>query len=593
MVGIQRHAALGLLADGLHHAGPRLAAEVVDQVWPMCNGRQLRRFEPQVQALARELGRSVRLFDGDQGLRDARAALQLLEEAAQQDPTRSKRALRTFAGQLSSTAELLLARAGADRPGSLDELAQVRQLVDADMTPAAAQQLLDVLPPAVLTDEASSALLGLDSAEHVLELAETARDVIERRARDAARERLGILGLQLRREDPAAAAQLRALALDVFDADPNTVPPRGWSRLVDLLELDPAGRVLDGPRAAPSDAQRDLLDIARRGAARSRPSQTSATTEWFFEQWRAGLRSRGGVDGAPLEPAGIPLDARSVLRRLESDPLQDAELLQTARHRLGAADRLRHDVATARHRLGQDPDAPRTMLRRLDPARISSIPADDLRFIGGLLDLDDAARPPWMRAGTNADHAQFARSALLAERRIRNNPTWAGYKHLAEWIDQVAIDDAVAAHPGGAPGWVADLLVDRAEPAAAAALGRVSVLRTHLLPVDLSDAARLEVLSLGPRFASDQLGRHRTTPRAWIEAVLAALDALPPESTPLERDLVERLRTAGVDNLRRMDPATSDTAIAFVDFAEVGAMGADLAVLARLVDDTARGGLAW
>lgn len=315
-----------LLADGMRSAAARIADRVHMEVWPVPGiaRHQLARIAPDARQLGQDIAFAHAKLAGAPALADAaRAAQQLATDLRDASQVRTRGGIRQLLERTTAVADALdsaALTAGVDDSRFAPVAARVHELMQggADMDQAAARELRRTLPPGPLGPR-SAELLGMPSVENLQLVRDALPSLVRRTALDAVRERVGLVALAMA-DDPAAHDRLRSLALDVVDADPATLPRSGWARLGMLLEADPAGRILDGPRQL-DGAARGLVDTVRRGAAVDQPRSTSVSQR-YFAAWRDALRAHPTASGAALEPAGIDLGS---LRMLRTTPSQRPE----------------------------------------------------------------------------------------------------------------------------------------------------------------------------------------------------------------------------------------------------------------------------
>ncbi len=306
--GISNASRIGMLADGLRDAGAAWQTRVHMEIWPIFNKAQVARAGPDVRTYLHHLTATADQLGPASGYDDAVAGIRELEAFAASDAPTSRTNLRRL-GELSiSTADRLDA-AIVNAPDDAAGLAAARaELFDrlgddaADLTSTDAEALLQFVPPSIAGRSAQQ-FLGVASPAHATEFIATIQKVSRSEATTADRERLALIEL-IGRGTPEADERLRSIALKIFESDPNDLKPPAWNRLATMLDLDAAGRVLDGPRSQRGSA-RDLQDLATVVAKRLQYGRTSGTgkvTQRYFEQWRAALRAHVGVDGQPLRP---------------------------------------------------------------------------------------------------------------------------------------------------------------------------------------------------------------------------------------------------------------------------------------------------
>jgi hypothetical protein len=331
-VRIDAAARMRLLADGLRAAGEGYLTHAHMDVWPIFSRLQLRRFDAELTTFAADLATTRELVAGvgphEAPMRDAIAGVEALEQLATGDAMRSRGGMRQLGTDAIALADQIDSTLPARAEDAADLAAARRELFSrfgdgaAEIVSRDAAALAELLPPAIAGPKAS-AYLGVSSPEHAAEFVHTLQKAGRLEASTFERERLGMIEL-MGRETPASDERIRAIALDIVSSDPNELSAPAFNRMAMLLELDPGGRILDGPRELGGSARSfpdAMRAIADRFSKPGRPRIGSATRQ-YFEQWQQVLRAHTGVDGQPLRPAGHLPNAERIFMEREPEPLQ-------------------------------------------------------------------------------------------------------------------------------------------------------------------------------------------------------------------------------------------------------------------------------
>ncbi len=267
---------MALVADGLQTFARRVAV-ARDTIRPVIDRDRLVDLRRDVRALATALLQETASPGyAPPALADAVAGMRELAGTLGDANWIGRRTLARLHAPLEATATQLVDELPPVDPSYRVVATELRQVLSAgaDTDTTAASRALELLPPAVIGDQATS-ILGLPTPNHVVELRHILTRIIRGVATDAERERLGLMHLAIVGDD-AAADRIRALALDVFERDPQTLSRPAWHRLANLLELDAGRGALLGPRDFGTEswglealARRRAAGTPRRGAATS------------------------------------------------------------------------------------------------------------------------------------------------------------------------------------------------------------------------------------------------------------------------------------------------------------------------------------